>query len=118
MRTVARADDAAVRSHERRALLLPRSDRRERCHGRDGSYTKPWRSFANVVTYYGTPGEMGSTARPSTAVDVKPGDYVYLRSGTYDGTYNYAGSIVSLFYRNIDASSSPIHVKAYPGQTP
>jgi len=84
----------------------------------DGSYAKPWRSFANVVTYYGTPGEMGSTARPSTAIDVKPGDYVYLRGGTYDGSYNYAGSIVSLFYRNVDASSSPIHVKAYPGQSP
>lgn len=83
----------------------------------EGSYVKPWRSFANVVTYYGTPGELGSTARPSTAIALKPGDYVYLRSGTYDGSYNYAGSIVSLFYRNLDASSAPIHVKAYPGET-
>lgn len=83
----------------------------------DGSYAKPWRSFANVVTYYGTPGELGSTARPSTAVTLKPGDYVYLRSGTYDGSYNYAGSTVSLFYRNVDASLSPIHIRAYPGET-
>jgi hypothetical protein len=84
----------------------------------DGSDAKPWRSFANVVTYYGTPGELGSTARPTTAVDLKPGDYVYLRSGTYDGSYNYAGSIVSLYYRNVDASAAAIHIKAYPGQTP
>jgi hypothetical protein len=84
----------------------------------DGSDAKPWRSFANVVTYYGTPGAMGSTPKPAAAVDLKAGDYVYLKSGTYSDTYNYDGTISLAFWRGIDASASPIHVKAYPGQTP
>ncbi len=84
----------------------------------DGSFDSPWRSFANVVSYYGTPGERGSTAQPATAISLRPGDWLYLRSGAFTDTYNYNGMISVAMFRGIDASANPIHIKAYPGEAP
>ncbi len=85
----------------------------------DGSYAKPWRTLANVVTYYGTPGEQGSTPKPSTAIDLQPGDFVYLLDGTLSDLYNYQGQTQIARFRTKNGSDSArFHLKAYPGRKP
>ncbi len=85
----------------------------------DGSADKPWRTLANVVSYYGTPGAQGSTVKPTNAVDLAPGDVVYLFDGTYADVYNYQGQEQVARFRNVNGTSSdPIRLTAYPGQKP
>lgn len=85
----------------------------------DGSFASPWRTLANVVSYYGTPGENGSTPAPANAVDLGPGDVVYLRNGTYDALYNYAGDTQVALFRGVSGTpAEPISLFAYPGETP
>ena len=85
----------------------------------DGSYASPWRSLLNVVSYYGTPGELGSTAKPSTAIDLQPGDHVYLFDGVYSDTYNYQGDVLVARFRGLHGSDGArFHLEAYPGQKP
>lgn len=85
----------------------------------DGSYENPWRSLANVVSYYGTPGENGSTPAPSSAIGLNAGDVVYLFDGTYADTYNYQGMQQVARFRGLDGTSSArIRLSAYPGQKP
>jgi hypothetical protein len=85
----------------------------------DGSFASPWRTLANVVSYYGTPGENGSTPAPDGAVDLEPGDVVYLRSGTYDDLHNYNGDTQVAFFRGVSGTTAePISLFAYPGEAP
>ncbi len=85
----------------------------------DGTFAKPWRSLANVVSYYGTPSENGSTPAPATAVALKPGDAVYLFTGSYTDTYDYSGVKQLGRFRNLHGSATQrFRLKAYPGQTP
>jgi hypothetical protein len=85
----------------------------------DGSHATPWRTLANVVSYYGTPGENGSTAAPPSAIDLAPGDVVYLRAGTYDQLYNYHGELLVARFRQVSgAPGEPISLVAYPGEQP
>lgn len=85
----------------------------------DGSFEAPWASLANVVSYYGTPGENGSTASPANAIDLAPGDVVYLRAGTYDRTYNYQGEILVARFRGVDGTeAAPIALLAYRDEKP
>jgi hypothetical protein len=85
----------------------------------DGSHATPWRTLANVVSYYGTPGENGSTAAPPSAIDLAPGDVVYLRAGTYDQLYNYQGELLVARFRQVSgAPGEPISLVAYPGEQP
>lgn len=89
-------------------------------HGDDageGTFESPWRSLANVVSYYGTPGESGSTPKPDKAIDLGPGDVVYLRAGTYSDVYNYQGYLQVAMFRGIDGNASaPVRLVAYPGE--
>ncbi len=43
----------------------------------DGSFTTPWKSFRNVITYY------KSAYRPAGWLTLQPGDCLYLMDGTY-----------------------------------
>jgi hypothetical protein len=80
----------------------------------DGTHGAPWQTLANVVTYYGTPGESGSTPRPPGAVDLQAGDVVYLHEGTYTDIYNYAGSLQIARFRGVQGFA----LRAYPGAHP
>jgi len=85
----------------------------------DGSYAKPWRSLANVVSYYGTAGAQGSTPKPSAAVDLVPGDFVYLFDGTLEDLYNYQGELqIARFRSKHGSATARFHLKAYPGKKP
>lgn len=85
----------------------------------DGSYASPWKSLANVVSYYGTPGENGSTTAPANAITLEPGDVVYLRSGTYSEVYNYQGMQQVARFRGLNGTSATrIRLTAYPGDKP
>jgi hypothetical protein len=85
----------------------------------DGSFEHPFRTYLNLVTYYGTPGELGSTAPPATAVDLQPGDAVYFMDGTYPETFNYHGDTEGFFARGKDGDADHwFRLEAYPGQQP
>ncbi len=87
--------------------------------GADGSFASPFRTYLNVVTYYGTPGEQGSTAPPAGAVDLQPGDAVYFMSGVYGETFNYHGDTEGFFIRGVDGDEDHwLRIEAYPGQQP
>ncbi|MEZ4370531.1 MAG: right-handed parallel beta-helix repeat-containing protein [Polyangiaceae bacterium] len=85
----------------------------------DGTQAHPWRTLANIVSYYGTPGEQGSTPKPSSATTLAPGDVVYLFGGMYSSVYNYQGYEQVARFRGVSGTATdPIRIKAYPGQGP
>src|SRR5690606_19757459 len=61
-----------------------------------------------------TPGEGGSTIKPNNAVDLEPGDVVYLLGGTYADVYNYSGYEQVARFRNVNG----LRLRAYPGENP
>jgi hypothetical protein len=84
-----------------------------------GSFEQPWASFANVVSYYGTPGENGSTPAPANAIQLQAGDVVYVFGGTYANVYNYQGYEQVARFRGLNGESGQrIRVTAYPGEKP
>jgi len=84
----------------------------------DGSFESPWKSFKNVVSYYGDTW-LGSTLKPPTWVNIAPGDYIYVMDGEYTDVYNYAGSTtVATFRTRYGTEQSQFYLKAYPGHHP
>jgi hypothetical protein len=85
----------------------------------DGSFEQPFRTYLNLVSYYGTPGEQGSTAPPATAVELAPGDAIYLMDGSYGDTYNYQGETKAFFVRGRTGDAAHgYRLEAYPGEHP
>ena len=86
----------------------------------DGSSGSPWKSFANIITYY------TSSYRPSGWVDIAPGDTIYLMNGTHntivhpgDGGGPTGGGSHIAYFRHEDGNTSNwIYIKAYPGHSP
>ena len=85
----------------------------------DGSFAAPFRTCLNLVTYYGTPGEQGSTAPPATAVALQPGDAIYLMTGVYGETFNYQGNTKAFYVRGLTGDADHVfRLEAYPGEQP
>lgn len=75
----------------------------------NGTFNAPWKTLRNLASYYS-----GSDA-PSNAVNLSPGDVVYLIGDYYRDTYEYDGSKHAIVLRNINGTASnPITIKAYP----
>jgi len=81
----------------------------------DGSLGNPWKSFQNIMTYFGyTP--------PSGWVNIAPGDTIYLMNGVYSETYDthyWEPANRVAFFKDEDGDSGNLyHIKAYPGHSP
>ncbi len=89
--------------------------------GNSGAAGAPWRSFANVVSYY------KSEYRPAGWVELKPGDCIYLKSGVYSELLNPGGwkqgrtgggSFVAYFRGMRGKADRPFEIKAFAGDKP
>lgn len=89
----------------------------------DGSFTTPWKSFRNVVSYY------KSEYRPAGWVALQPGDCLYLMDGTYSEIIYPGAWLIPpeeggggghiAYFRQIHAGKGqPVYIKAYPGHRP
>ena len=89
----------------------------------NGSFAAPWKTFANLQSYY------QSSWRPASWVNLGPGDYIYLRAGVHNSTRTpgdssgpSGGTRAIAYFRDwgINAQSgtqaAPIHLKSYPGE--
>jgi hypothetical protein len=92
----------------------------------DGSFSKPWKSFSNLISWY------DPSYRPAGWKQLAPGDYIYLFNGTvnariieggWNNTLNISQPNIGVgaiaYFRGVSGSSgNPIHLKNYPGNTP
>jgi hypothetical protein len=84
----------------------------------NGSYKNPWKTFANVISYYGSD-DPNSTPQPSNWVNIQPGDIIYVMNGTYTETTNYNGSKCGMIFRFKNGNQNNwFTIKAYPGEKP
>ncbi|MCC6931874.1 MAG: right-handed parallel beta-helix repeat-containing protein [Deltaproteobacteria bacterium] len=72
-----------------------------------GAYNAPWKSLKNFISYE------SEAAKPSTWVNLQPGDVVYLLSGEYG-----LNEAVLNLSRQQGTTERPIIVKAYPAHRP
>ncbi len=85
----------------------------------DGSFAKPWKSFRWLTYYY-------EDIVPNRAVRLRPGDVVYVLSGTlsrgwspFDPSDTPSGETYLFMARAIRGSKSePVTIKAFPGAEP
>ena len=81
----------------------------------DGSYTQPWRTARNIVSYYD-----GSNPPPKPTALIA-GDVVYFLEGTYSDSIYYQSGVPTtkrlMKFRNLHGTAAaPIVLRAYPGQ--
>ena len=84
----------------------------------NGSFASPWKSFANLISYY------TGSYEPPGVVELEPGDHIYLMEGVHDtivtpgdGSGPEGGDKAIAYFRFEDSpSSNKVHIKAYPGQ--
>ncbi|MHC4396973.1 MAG: InlB B-repeat-containing protein [Planctomycetota bacterium] len=81
----------------------------------DGSLGNPWKSFKNIMSYYGvTP--------PAGWANIAPGDTIYMMDGVYSeayDTHNWETGDRVVFFKNEGGDSANVyHIKAYPGHNP
>jgi hypothetical protein len=78
-----------------------------------GTFEAPWKSFANITSY------ATAAQRPTGWVELRAGDVVYFRAGTYRTTYMHTAGMSALRLTGVQGTAQgPVTLAAYPGARP